>query len=297
MKLTWTMRIKATAIALMMGMTMAKPALAQAAPHVVTSQSDATFVIGLDAPNGFMTDQTVLELGAALRSAEENPDVRVVVLTGAKSDMFMKHYDIGSLVALNEAAASAPAPAPTEGAEIELHPLHQTLLFMETMRKPVIAAINSSTAGAGMETAMAADFRILDDTAIIGQPEVLTGFIPGGGGTQRLPRLVGEARAKDIIMRGRMISAQKALNIGLVTQIVPQKDVKPTAMALAAELSSISPVSLAVVKRVVLAGPRMPHEDALKFEQQGMLQVIASEEMRDAMRAFAANPIDIFARD
>jgi enoyl-CoA hydratase/carnithine racemase len=152
--------------------------------------------------------------------------------------------------------------------------------------KPVIAAITGFALGGGCELALCADLRVAADNAKLGQPEIKLGLIPGAGGTQRLARLVGPARAKELIFTGRTIGAQEALRIGLVDQVVPAAETYPTARALAAELAAGPAFALRAAKAAIDRGLETDLDTGLEIERQQFAGLFATEDRAIGMRSF-----------
>ncbi|UCC75397.1 MAG: enoyl-CoA hydratase/isomerase family protein, partial [Anaerolineales bacterium] len=187
---------------------------------------------------------TMEELSAVLDELADESDIRCIILTGAGEKAFVAGADINELRAIASVADGAAFAA--KG---------QTVLFkVENFDKPVIAAINGYALGGGCELAMACDIRVAADSARLGQTEINLGIIPGWGGTQRLPRLVGKGRAKWLILTGDMISAQEALRIGLVDFVVGADMLMETAKELAHKIATKAPLALAWAKRSINVG-------------------------------------------
>jgi enoyl-CoA hydratase/carnithine racemase len=155
--------------------------------------------------------------------------------------------------------------------------------------KPVVAAVTGYALGGGCELALCADFRVCGDNAKLGQPEILLGVIPGAGGTQRLPRLIGPARAKELIFTGRFVGAEEALRIGLVDQVVPADDVYATAREMAARFVGGPALALRAAKEAVDRGLESDLETGLQLERLQFAGLFATEDRRIGMESFAAN--------
>lgn len=155
------------------------------------------------------------------------------------------------------------------------------------IRKPTICAMNGSALGGGLELAMACDLRLVVDGSELGLPEVRLGIIPGAGGTQRLPRLVGEARAKELILLGRRIGAGRALEIGLVHQVVSRANLRTATEALLGELAGCAPMSLMSAKSAIERGYGKPLSDALSIERECYDVTLFSEDRDEGLAAFA----------
>jgi enoyl-CoA hydratase len=158
--------------------------------------------------------------------------------------------------------------------------------LMEDFPKPIIAMINGYCLGGGCELAMACDMRIASARAKLGQPEINLGLIPGGGGTQRLPRLVGEGHANHLIMSGALIGGEEAARIGLVEQVLPPEELREATLALAATIGSRSPIALQAAKETVLASRRMPLDEGLKFERAWFGLLFATDDKDEGVGAF-----------
>ncbi|MGQ9853540.1 MAG: enoyl-CoA hydratase-related protein, partial [Candidatus Oleimicrobiaceae bacterium] len=156
----------------------------------------------------------------------------------------------------------------------------------ETLAKPVIAAVNGFALGGGCELAMACDFRIASEKAKFGQPEVGLGLIPGFGGTQRLPRLVGPGMAKQLILTGQLIDAQTALAIGLVNRVVPEGELIPTALELARAIAGKGPLAVQVAKQVINQGLDVDIEKGIAIENEAFPRTFATGEAHEGLAAF-----------
>jgi enoyl-CoA hydratase len=215
------------------------------------------------------------ELGRVFQEIEDDADVRVAILTGAGEKSFVAGSDITEM-------------APQDSTQITrfLATVRQASDRIYTMSKPVIAAINGYCLGGGCEVAMCCDLRIASEKARFGQPEINVGVIPGGGGTQRLPRLIGMTRAKELLYTGDMIDAPTALSYGLVNKVVPLADLMTTATEMAAKLVSKSGRILELIKMSVNTGYGMSLPDALDYEAQCFALCFATEDQKEGMKAF-----------
>jgi enoyl-CoA hydratase len=155
--------------------------------------------------------------------------------------------------------------------------------------RPVVAAIRGVALGGGLELALACDLRVAGDSARLGQPEILLGIIPGGGGTQRLPRLIGPARAKDLVLTGRQVAADEALRIGLVDRVVPASEVLDAAMVWAGEFARGPVVAHGLAKVVIDEGLDGPLVAGLDLEQEAFGRVFATEDAATGVRSFLAD--------
>jgi enoyl-CoA hydratase len=234
-------------------------------------------------PFGTMTAAGAQEMLEAFRPLSADPAVRSVIITGGLPDIFIRHYDVGELSTASDAAADAePLPPPT-GAR----PRQGFLALVDEIfeaPKPVIAAINGLCMGGGFELSLACDLRIASPTAAaIGLPETRVGIFPGGGGTQRLPRVVGEAKALEIILRGLTFDAQEALRIGVVHEIAA--DPLARALEMAAEWDQRGVDGIAYAKRLTRAALDRPIVEGLADERRSFAAVMRTASAREGLRS------------
>lgn len=215
------------------------------------------------------------ELDAAFGELGDDDAVRVVLLTGAGERAFAAGADIRELDAVG----------PGQG---EAFALRGQAVFrrIETLRKPVIACVRGFALGGGCELAMACSLRLASEDAKFGQPEVKLGVIPGYGGSQRLPRLVGRGAALKLLLTGAVIDAQEALRIGLVDEVVAPADLMPRAEALTAEIAAQAPLAVAEVIRVVDEGLDLPLEEALALEARAFGRLCDTADKAEGTKAF-----------
>lgn len=222
-----------------------------------------------------MNYDVMSELSCALYECDSNEAVKSLVLTGAGEKAFVAGADISQM------QNSTPVEI------MKLMELGQsTLRFLETMSKPSIAAINGFALGGGTEIAMACDIRIAAANAMFGQPEILIGILPGWGGTQRLPRLVGMGIAKELILGGGQINAQRAYEIGLVNKVVPQSQLMEEAQKLAKKFTTLPGFALKMAKNAMNFGYDMPLEGGVKLELSCISQCFSTEDQKEGMKAF-----------
>ncbi len=233
-------------------------------------------------PTNLMNARMVDEIRDMLKWMDKDPLVRVIVFTGAVENYFIQHYDVGEL----STTADAATKDASIGAGDELHATHQLYLEIEALTKPCIAAINGQAHGGGFELALACDFRIMTNPGSVGLPEVNVGILPGAGGTVRLPRLIGVARAKELIMQGQVADADTAVQYGLVMKAVPPDQLMPEALKLAHRLEALPPQSLALTKKVINTSVDMPLKDALKLEQDSFWTLMRSEDAQRLMKQY-----------
>jgi enoyl-CoA hydratase len=236
-------------------------------------------------PRHTLTAAGVQELHARLDELERDAALRVLVLTGAADGVFIAHYEVGELAAAAE-ASSASAPRPP-AARPRLHSFHELCLRLERFSAPTVAAVNGHAAGGGCELALACDFRLLRDGPFrFGLPETSVGIIPGAGGTQRFARLLGTARALDLILHATLLTPAEALAAGLAHRVLPAAGFDAEVARFAADLAGRAPLALAAAKRAIRAGAELPLADGLAIEQEQFDATMRSQDAAGAMRAF-----------
>ncbi|MGW2052536.1 enoyl-CoA hydratase/isomerase family protein [Streptomyces sp. NPDC001840] len=206
--------------------------------------------------------------------AARREDVRAVILYGGEK-VFAAGADIKEMRDMDHAAMVVRSRA-----------LQESFTAVARIPKPVVAAVTGYALGGGCELALCADFRIAADNAKLGQPEILLGLIPGAGGTQRLARLVGPSRAKDLIFTGRQVKAEEALSIGLVDRVVPAAEVYEQALAWAGKLAQGPALALRAAKESVDAGLETDLETGLAVERTWFAGLFATEDRERGMRSF-----------
>ena len=215
------------------------------------------------------------EIGQAAEKLNADPEVKVVIVTGAGEKTFAAGLDVkeveGKSVTDMKDFQAFSRDASARVAAIE---------------KPVIAAINGLCLGGGLELALCCDIRIASEGTRFGQPEITLGIIPGGGGTQRLSRLIGAARAKELFFTGNMFDAQAALEMGLVSKVVPPDKLMEETTALATTIAAMPAVALKMIKHAVDHGINMDLNSALAFEGECFMLSYTSEDGREGLRAF-----------
>jgi enoyl-CoA hydratase/carnithine racemase len=236
-----------------------------------------------NAPMNYFVGEGVEEL-ADLIPTWRAPEVRAVVITGGPADQYLTHYSVEELGALaaDRATMSALGTDVNDG----YHALVQDLSDLE---KPVVAGMSGDTMGGGLELSLGCDIRIAQRGDFsIGFPEVSLGIIPGGGGTQRLPRIIGAGPALDFILRGRIVSPQQALEVGLVSEVAD--DARARATEVAEALAERSFAALAAAKRSVLRGASLPLSEGLRVEADAFLATMLTDEGAATMAEYAETP-------
>jgi enoyl-CoA hydratase len=239
--------------------------------------ADGIVLITINRPEkrNALNHTVVTELGEAIRTAAQDTAIKAVVLTGAGDKAFVAGADIGELASVGAVDAERLS---RRGQEV--------FRSLETMRKPSAAAINGYALGGGLELAMSCTIRIAAPEAKLGQPEVKLGNVPGYGGTQRLPRLVGRGRALDLLLTGDPIDAAEAHRIGLVNAIASQTTLVETAKQWARKVIANGPLAVALTMESVDMGLDVGLDAGLKFEAMAFGVAAASEDRREGTRAF-----------
>lgn len=225
----------------------------------------------LNALNG----QVFTELKRAFEQAKSDTSVRAIILTGKGEKAFAAGSDIKEFADCSFYEARQLSVRNNTAQQV-----------IATCPKPTIAALNGYSLGGGLEVAMCCDIRIASENAKLGQPEIGLGFIPGGGGTQRLPRLIGMAKAKELIFSGKMITAQEALSIGLVNKVVPLTDLLPESVAMAESFIKHSSVILEFAKTAIDTGMQLDLNSGLEFEIGLWAESFATEDHHEGIAAF-----------
>ena len=233
-------------------------------------------------PRNLATLDTYTELVTLVEEFDKNDDLRVGILTSATPGMFIQHFDVSLLLSWAESMQEASE----EEIARQLAALPPPQGLGGYTAKPVICAINGPVEGGGSEMALGCDMRFIARDAFMGQPEVDAGIIPGGGGTQRLARLVGVARAMELCMTGRRISAEEAERLGLVTAVCEPQELMPRVMAFANDLAAKPPLAIANIKKAIYEGSSMPLPDGLMLERELFFECLRSDDAINIMRLY-----------
>jgi enoyl-CoA hydratase/carnithine racemase len=255
----------------------ASPMAALTLANVVYQKKQAFAYVTVNRPQvlNALNKATWADLRTAFEDARDDAAVRGVILTGAGDKAFIAGADISELARVTAFEAEQSSRF---GQEV--------LDLIEDLGKPVIAAVNGFALGGGCETAMACTIRIAVENAKFGQPEVKLGLVPGGGGTQRLPRLVGKGRALQLILSGGMISAQEAYRIGLVNEIVPATDLITRAEAILTEIAANAPIAVKFALEVTNKGLETSQSEGLLLEASYFGLCAATEDKKEGTSAF-----------
>ncbi len=238
------------------------------------SQDDAVGLIKINRPPvNALSDEVCADLSSAITQAED-PSVRAVVIYGEP------HFAAGADIKGFQAAFDGGVKDQLSGN------LSAVIRRLELLKKPTIAAVQGFALGGGLELALGADFRYLADNARVGQPEILLGIIPGAGGTQRLPRVVGYQKAKEMNFSGRQVDAEEALAIGLADKVIPVEELLEVALADAADWATKATLGLAAVKRAMGDGWGQPIDGGMAAEAAAFDEVFMTEDAKEGVAAF-----------
>jgi len=244
---------------------------------IIYEKNEGIATITLNRPEALnaFSKEVIEEVLQALEDVKNDENIRAVVLTGAGEKAFSAGADIKAMKGMNALKAR------------ELSLMGEKLCYaFERLEKPVIAAINGFALGGGLEVAMSCDLRIASETARMGQTEINIGLIPGWGGTQRLTRLIGKTKAKELVFTGKIIDAKTAEQLGIVNMVVPADKFKETVRQFALELAQKAPVALKVAKALIDKGSDMGLDAALALEREGFGVVGSSEDLQEGVAAF-----------
>lgn len=244
--------------------------------NIKTKVEGTTAVLTLNHPPvNALSPKMLVEIEKALTDFEANQELRALVITAAGTNAFSAGADLNELAKLD---------AKTAQDVVMLG--HRVFTKLEESRLPVIAAINNLTLGGGLELSLACDLRISSDRARFGAPEVQLGLIPAWGGTQRMTRLVGPAKAKELILTGQWINAQEALRIGLVNKVVPDGDEVRAAMDIAKMIGvKCAPLAVAAAKQAITKGQDLPLEEGLGLELASVGEIAGSQDLKEGISA------------
>ncbi|RMG85338.1 MAG: enoyl-CoA hydratase [Candidatus Dadabacteria bacterium] len=246
-------------------------------PTVLVEREDGLCLITLNRPQvmNSISFQMLLDLNRVLDEVRFDTSVRCVVITGAGDRAFCAGADLKERAGMTE-----------DQVRRYIYTIRNTFTEVENLPMPVIAAVNGVALGGGTELALASDLRIASENATLGLTETSLAIIPGAGGTQRLPRIVGKAKAKELIFTAKRISAAEALEIGLVNRVVPLAGLLDAARELAAAIAKNGPLAVRAAKRAIDRGMEMDLADALVFESTCYETLIPTEDRLEGLRAF-----------
>ena len=254
-------------------------------PLVLEDRSGQTRILTLNRPEVMNSFNFAMlrELGAKVESLQWDPEVRVIVITGAGDKAFCAGADLKERATL-----------PEDQVRRFIFTIRNLFTFIESMNKPVIAAVNGIALGGGTELALACDIRIASESATMGLTETRLAIIPGGGGTQRLPRLVGRGKAKELIFTGRRVDAKEALEIGLVNKVTPADKLIDECLAMAAMICEAGPIAIAQAKYAVNYGIEVDLHSGLAIESNAYWVTIPTADRLEGLAAFREKRKPVF---
>ena len=245
----------------------------------------ATITINQPESLNALTAEILTEIGEAIDVVEADKSIRVLVITGSGEKSFVAGANIKGFVEMDIEQGT------------EFSKLGNDVFYkLSTLRQPTIAAVNGYALGGGTELALACDIRIASENAIFGQPEVGLGIPPGFGGTQRLPRLINPAIAKELIFTGRNVRADEAKEIGLVNKVVPQVDLMDEVLSLANQITKQAPFAVEKSKQLINEGLDMPITDGIQMESEGFGSLFGTEDQKNGAKAFINKEKPTFKR-
>lgn len=245
--------------------------------NLIFAVEDGVAIITFNRPKALnaMNSFTLNELYEAVCLCEKDDAIKAVILTGAGDKSFVAGADISEMSTLRP-----------QGAMLFMELGHKTLRALENLPKPSIAAVNGFALGGGTEISMACDMRFASETARFGQPEILIGLIPGWGGTQRLSRLVGVGRAKELVMAGGQIDARRAYEIGLVNKVFPADQLLEETKKFAKKLTMLPGFALKMAKHAINFGFDLALDNANRLEVECCSQCFSTDDQKEGMKAF-----------
>jgi len=253
--------------------------------HIVEKEGPVTVWKFNNPPKNLMNLKTGAEFTELVEEFEADPEARVGIYTSNLDHVFIQHFDVGTI--LSEWSSMTPEEMAARREEIAKNP-PQPRGLRRLRRKPIIAAINGQTAGGGCEATLMCEFRFMSRKATLGCPEVNAGILPGGGGTQRMTRLLGIGKAMEMLLLGKVVDADEAERIGLVHRACDHKDLMPFALEFARELAMRPPMAIGHIMQCIYEGGQMPLRDGLALESRLFFELTQSEDAKRIMSEYVA---------
>jgi enoyl-CoA hydratase len=245
--------------------------------NVLLSYEGEIGILAINRPKALnaLNMETLQDIQAGIQEVRDRPDIKVLIITGSGEKAFVAGADISAMKGMNSIEALNFAKLG-----------HLTLRMIEDLDRPVIAAVNGFALGGGTELALACDFIYASENARFGQPEVTLGILPGFGGTQRLSRLIGKGKAKELIMTGKIIGAQEAFQLGIVNRVIPQASFMEEVRKVAGQIAANGVVAVRLSKMVINAGFNMDLTEACSLESYAFSLGFSTEDQKEGMAAF-----------
>ncbi|PID04061.1 MULTISPECIES: enoyl-CoA hydratase/isomerase family protein [unclassified Sporosarcina] len=244
---------------------------------VKVEKQDKIAIVTIDnPPMNTMSEEVIQALGETFAKLNADSEVLAIIITGAGERAFMAGGEIKDF----------PEKMGNSNLVPEFLKTHKILNSIDFSPKPTIAVLNGYALGGGCELALTCDLRISEEQALLGVPESTLGLLPGGGGTQRLPRLIGEARAKELMFTGEHITAEEALRIGLVNRVVPKGEGLDAGLKLAKKICRNSPTAVRNIKKAVDEGLELPFNKAIEREAELFQELFLTEDVKEGVQAF-----------
>lgn len=253
--------------------------------HIVEKEGPVTVWKFNNPPQNLMNLETGAEFTELVEEFEADPQARVGIYTSNLDHVFIQHFDVSTI--LSEWSRLTPEEIAAWREEMSKNP-PPPLGLRRLRRKPIIAAINGQTAGGGCEQTLMCEFRFMSRRATLGCPEVNAGILPGGGGTQRMTRLLGIGKAMEMLLLGKVVDADEAERIGLVHRACDHKDLMPLAMEFAQELALRPPMAIGHIMQCIYEGCQMPLRDGLALESRLFFELTQSEDAKRIMSEYVA---------
>lgn len=232
-----------------------------------------------------LSSQVLADLNEVLDQVEKSEEIRVVIVTGAGEKAFVAGADIKEMDLMS----------PIQAFEYMTF-ANDTFTRLSDLRQPTIAVLNGYALGGGMELALSTDIRIGFEKTVVGFPEVGLGIIPGFAGTQRMSRLIGTSRAKELIFTARTVKGQEAYDLGILNKLVPAEELLPSAEELAAAIMKNAPLAVEKAKHVIQVGAELPLKNAIRLETEAEALLFSTEDKLEGMRAFVEKRKAVFNR-